>query len=523
VPQAQIVSISKIRPDAVQTTSTPLDRGSIVPLCVVCIEAGRATEATYQTRDFLCGCDQHIQELEQHGRAAVRRARRVRSAGAVCGALAAALVAAHCPAADAEVVLNVPGTDEPPVNVAPGFWPANAQPEYISYPASVWPLTGTNTDTLGQSVSIGQQILDAKIKSTIDPIVAGISEGAMVVDAEEIALENDPNAPLPSTLTFIVDEDPNRGLGVYFRPGTYIPFLDFTTQPVPDSQYNTEVIVNQYDPLANPPDRPWDLLADINAVFGLSQHTGDLNPRSAATQVTTVTDSRGGTITTYFIADPTLPLTQWLVSYKLLPQATVNQLNTVLRPLVDYGYSNVTPNDGPYLSEGQLVTPAPPPEAAAPGATSANAVLRANAVSTSPSTNAAVSAKAAPNAVSTGPSTNAAASARAAPNAVSTSPSTNAAVSAKAAPNALTNLTANAVTVNTPKTLNTGPAGISANVGLPAKVTATTTTAATGLTGGNRVVVGNGTKARGGQLSSALPKFPTGLTNGSSNVVKCGK
>ena len=60
---------------AVQTLSTPLDRGSIVPLCAVCIEAGRATEATYQTRDLLCGCDAHIQQLEQHGRAAIRRLR----------------------------------------------------------------------------------------------------------------------------------------------------------------------------------------------------------------------------------------------------------------------------------------------------------------------------------------------------------------------------------------------------------------------------------------------------------------
>jgi hypothetical protein len=63
------------RPPAGQTTSTPLDRGSIVPLCAVCIEAGRATDATYQTRDGLCGCDEHIRQLEQHGRAAVRRQR----------------------------------------------------------------------------------------------------------------------------------------------------------------------------------------------------------------------------------------------------------------------------------------------------------------------------------------------------------------------------------------------------------------------------------------------------------------
>lgn len=56
--------------------STRLDRGSIVPLCVICIEAGRATEATFQTWDRLCGCDQHILELEQYGRAAIHRERK---------------------------------------------------------------------------------------------------------------------------------------------------------------------------------------------------------------------------------------------------------------------------------------------------------------------------------------------------------------------------------------------------------------------------------------------------------------
>ncbi|WP_156747943.1 hypothetical protein [Mycobacterium sp. E3198] len=59
-----------------RTTSTRIDRGSIVPLCALCIEAGRATEATFQTRDQLCGCDQHILELEQYGRAAIHRQRK---------------------------------------------------------------------------------------------------------------------------------------------------------------------------------------------------------------------------------------------------------------------------------------------------------------------------------------------------------------------------------------------------------------------------------------------------------------
>jgi hypothetical protein len=62
-------------PPTDQAFSTPLNRGSVMPLCALCIEAGRATEATFQTREGLGGCDEHIAELEQHGRAAIRRQR----------------------------------------------------------------------------------------------------------------------------------------------------------------------------------------------------------------------------------------------------------------------------------------------------------------------------------------------------------------------------------------------------------------------------------------------------------------
>ncbi|OBI52591.1 hypothetical protein A5706_01880 [Mycobacterium sp. E796] len=41
----------------------------------MCIELGRATEATFQTGDCLCGCDEHIGRLERRGRAAIRRQR----------------------------------------------------------------------------------------------------------------------------------------------------------------------------------------------------------------------------------------------------------------------------------------------------------------------------------------------------------------------------------------------------------------------------------------------------------------
>jgi hypothetical protein len=76
-------------PPAGRTISTPLDYSSAVPLCVICIEASRATEATRQTSDMLCGCDEHIQQLEQHGRAAIHRQRK-----AVSGLLTASAAAA---------------------------------------------------------------------------------------------------------------------------------------------------------------------------------------------------------------------------------------------------------------------------------------------------------------------------------------------------------------------------------------------------------------------------------------------
>ncbi len=64
-------------------TSTTLDCSSVVPLCVMCIEDGRATEATFQTSDQLCGCGQHILELEQYGRTAIHRERKRVAAQAV--------------------------------------------------------------------------------------------------------------------------------------------------------------------------------------------------------------------------------------------------------------------------------------------------------------------------------------------------------------------------------------------------------------------------------------------------------
>jgi hypothetical protein len=54
------------------------------------------------------------------------------------------------------------------------------------------------------------------------------------------------------------------------------------------------------------------------------------------------------------IPAPTLPMLLPLEQIGV-PQPIVNNLNSVLQPIVDNGYSSLTPNAGPYFSEGSLV------------------------------------------------------------------------------------------------------------------------------------------------------------------------
>ena len=47
-----------------------------------------------------------------------------------------------------------------------------------------------------------------------------------------------------------------------------MPVIDYTVQDLADTQYDVSVVFGQYDFWGNPPDRPWDLLAAVNSLFG---------------------------------------------------------------------------------------------------------------------------------------------------------------------------------------------------------------------------------------------------------------
>jgi len=240
-------------------------------------------------------------------------------------------------------------------------WFPGTTPEVVNYPATAGLLSSLKAPTANQSFAIGQQMLNTDILNATaggqSVVVTGLSEGTIVIDHEEAYLATAPNAPAPSQVTFVEFANPERGLAdTYLHAGITVPGIGYTIADAPESQYNTAVVYRQYDGWANPPDRPWHLLADVNAVAGSAYlHTATaLASPSQAVEVSSVTDSLGGTTTTYMIPTATLPILMPL-QHIGVPSPIVNALNNLLTPIVNEGYSQFDPNGGPYFSEGNLV------------------------------------------------------------------------------------------------------------------------------------------------------------------------
>ena len=291
---------------------------------------------------------------------------------------AAALVAVAilaAPSAWAETRISINGADQQPlaeilngtthaqwladsVNIGAN-WTGIPTATLVDYPAS---LIAPSADT---SINIGQANLNSDIlnaASTGQPVVVtGLSMGTIVIDREIAQLDTDPSAPRPGKLTFIefgTPSAPGSFGATYIPAGATVPLINYTQEPLPaNSPYNIVIVNAQWDGWANAPDRPWDLIADANAVLGALQEHGTDEvgevPAKAVEQ-SSVTNSAGGTTTTYVVPEPTLPLMQPLVRAGV-PSFITTPLNNVLTRIVEAGYSKYTPNLGPYVSGGKLV------------------------------------------------------------------------------------------------------------------------------------------------------------------------
>lgn len=278
-------------------------------------------------------------------------------------------------------MLIVPGTHytsrHTPVrtnDIGAGFHPG-ADTVIVHYPASAWPYTGINGPTAKESVRTGVANLDAAIRAADGPlIVVGHSQGAVVINAEQARLANDPTAPAADQLEFVIFADPERGLMSLLSEGTHIPVFDWTTTTPVDSQYDTTIVIGEYDGWADPVDRPWNLLASANALMAsgatgwyraivgkagrepaIHGRTGYASPADIPhANISVTTNSRGATVKTMLVPTKTLPFTDPLRS--VLPDRVVDRIDNVLRPHIDAAYSrNDKPGDRrPFVSGGRI-------------------------------------------------------------------------------------------------------------------------------------------------------------------------
>lgn len=252
-------------------------------------------------------------------------------------------------------------------------WLPGTTPVPLAYPAQLGIVSGPGALTADQSTDIGQQLLHAAILKELqggEPVVvAALSQGTLVVERELRYLQSAPDAPLPGDVTFYLFGGMVRGVGDMYLRGVTIPFIGQTFGPVPESQYNVVVVNEQWDGWANPPDRPWNLLAVANAVMGAVYTVNGTNDHSQtaldsvsqAILVSRVTNSLGGVTTTYLVPRDELPVTRPLRQLGV-PGWMVAEIDKALMPIVAAGYSSMTPNLGPRIQHGRLVfTPPPPP------------------------------------------------------------------------------------------------------------------------------------------------------------------
>ncbi|OSC41473.1 PE-PPE domain-containing protein [Mycobacterium decipiens] len=231
---------------------------------------------------------------------------------------------------------------------------ADATRQFISYPGTVWPITGLNSPTVGQSVGEGANNLDAMIRKNPGPMtVVGLSQGSQVMEEEQVHLANDPNAPPPDQLSFIKVSSPQNLLERLFKPGTHLPFVNYTVLPQVDSQYDTVQVIAQYDIYGDPPARPGNLLADVNSVLGRDHSlVAFSDPSEVPPQnVTVTTNSKGATVTTYLVPAAELPLVAQLRQLGV-PAPVADQMEQVMRPMIDRAYQ---PEPSPGINPRDVV------------------------------------------------------------------------------------------------------------------------------------------------------------------------
>ncbi|WP_343602877.1 PE-PPE domain-containing protein [Mycobacterium sp.] len=218
----------------------------------------------------------------------------------------------------------------------------------LAIPDQLAPTTGLDSEPFGISLQQGTDVLNTAISNDIDAgdgvVAFGYSQSATVetMELERLAALPADARPSPDQLAFVMIGDgnnPDGGLLERFD-GAFIPSLDASfSGATPADVYPTDIYTLQYDGWADFPQYPANILADLNAFFGIDYVHGTyplLTPEqiASAPELSTV----GDTMTHYYLV-PTqnLPLLEPLQQLGA-PQWLIDLIQPDLRVLIDLGY-----------------------------------------------------------------------------------------------------------------------------------------------------------------------------------------
>ena len=169
---------------------------------------------------------------------------------------------------------------------------------------------------------------------------------------------------MPSNTTFILIADSNFGL-LRTLQGVYVPGFDYTPAPLPETRFNTIVVINQYDGFADPIKDLVNLLTDLNAVMGIAYvHAFAQNTDLSTVPAGNITTTQNGKTTIYHVPTKQLPLTMPLRQLGV-PDAIVDGIDAQLRPIIDEGYVDPAPRHSIPGPRTRAVKPTPNPQSTA--------------------------------------------------------------------------------------------------------------------------------------------------------------
>jgi hypothetical protein len=227
-------------------------------------------------------------------------------------------------------------------------------PEQLTFPGDspvALDLPALDGLTDAQTIDEATTELNTAITQTYagDKIVdLSYSESTIAATQEMIALDAEQGqagVPSPDSLSFVMLGDLNNpNGGILERLSGLNPGIDYYTATPSDTPYPTEIYTIQYDGVADFPQYPTDILADLNAVMGYTTahlEYSTLTPAELATAVVEPTSPGYDGVTEYFmIPTQDLPLLEPLRAMPGIGPALADLIQPDLRVLVDMGYGD---------------------------------------------------------------------------------------------------------------------------------------------------------------------------------------